>query len=381
MMANKICSQRLMNFRVTMPCFAWRSWRLGGSIVFLKKQRSLICILLFAFCCSPALAKRVKAQEPGEPIAHLPEVVAFMEEMALRHQFDRADLAHLFSEARLKPSILKAMARPAEIKPWSEYRPLFVEAKRIDRGLRFWAEHEATLQRAETQFGVPASVIVAIIGVETFYGRNTGAYRVVDALATLAFGHPNRAAYFRNELEQYLLLARETDIPPLSIKGSYAGAMGIPQFMPSSYRNYGVDFDGDSHRDLWRNPVDAIGSVARYFQGKGWQPGAPVLAPATQVAEPGKELANRGWGYRMPLKEWGLVGVATQNETAKRETADEAMLLELAGVNGPEHWFAFENFYVITRYNHSFHYSMAVWQLSQALEAARASQVAHQTTP
>ncbi|MBI5752589.1 MAG: lytic murein transglycosylase B [Hydrogenophilales bacterium] len=326
-------------------------------------------VLLFSLCCTPALAKRVKVQERGEPIAQLPEAVAFMEEMALRHQFDRADLARLFGEARLKESILKAMDRPAEIKPWREYRPLFVETRRIERGVRFWEEHEATLQRAEAQFGVPASVIVAIIGVETFYGRNTGAYRVVDALATLAFGYPKRAAYFRDELEQYLLLTREADIPPLSITGSYAGAMGIPQFMPSSYRNYGVDFDGDTHRDLWRNPVDAIGSVARYFQGKGWQPGAPVLAPATQAAEPGRGLANRGWGYRMPLKAWGLVGVAS-----KSETEDEAMLLELAGVNGPEHWLAFENFYVITRYNHSFHYAMAVWELSQALEAARGVQ-------
>lgn len=339
-------------------------------------KRSLIYILLFSLCCTPTLAKRVKAQERGEPIAHLPEAVAFMDEMALHHQFDRADLVRLFSEARLKPSILKAMARPAEIKPWHEYRPLFVEVKRIDQGVRFWAEHEAALQRAEAQFGVPASVIVAIIGVETFYGRNTGAYRVVDALATLAFGYPARAAYFRDELEQYLLLARETGIPPLSIKGSYAGAMGIPQFMPSSYRNYGVDFDGDNHRDLWRNPVDAIGSVAHYFQGKGWQPGAPVLTQATQIAEPGKDLANRGWGYRMLLKEWALVGVASKSETER-----EAMLLTLDGANGPEHWFAFENFYVITRYNHSFHYAMAVWELSQALEAARAALVAHQTTP
>ena len=328
------------------------------------KRACMLVILLVL--CTPALAKRVKAQEQGEPIAHLPEVAAFMEEMALRHQFDRADLARLFGEARMKPSILNAMARPAEIKPWREYRPLFVEASRIERGVRFWAEHEATLQRAEAQFGVPASVIVAIIGVETFYGRNTGAYRVVDALATLAFGYPKRAAYFRDELEQYLLLAREAAIPPLSIKGSYAGAMGISQFMPSSYRNYGVDFDGDTHRDLWRNPVDAIGSVARYFQGKGWQPGAPVLTPATQAAEPGKGLANRGWGYRMPLDAWAQAGV-----TARNEKAGEAMLLILDGANGPEHWLAFENFYVITRYNHSFHYAMAVWELSRALEAAR----------
>jgi len=329
-------------------------------------KRALIYVLLFFVCCTPASAKRVKAQEQGEPIAHLPEAVAFIEEMALRHQFDRTVLLHLFNEARLKQSILNAMARPAEIKPWRDYRPQFVEAQRINQGLRFWAEHEATLQRAEAQFGVPASVIVAIIGVETSYGRNTGSYRVVDALATLAFGHPKRSAYFRNELEQYLLLTREAEIPPLSVKGSYAGAMGIPQFMPSSYRTYGIDFDGDQHRDLWRNPVDAIGSVARYFQGKGWQAGAPVVTQATLLTDPGKEMVNRGWGYRMLMKDWALIGV-----TAKSEKPGEAMLLTLAGENGPEHWLAFENFYVITRYNHSFHYAMAVWQLSRALDAAK----------
>ncbi len=330
-------------------------------------SRTLLFVLLLSLCSTPALAKRPKVLEQGEPIAHLPEAVAFVDEMALRHQFDRADLMRLFSEARLKKSILNAMARPAEIKPWREYRPLFVEAQRIARGVHFWAEHEATLQRAEAQYGVPASVIVAIIGVETFYGRNTGSYRVVDALATLAFAHPQRAAYFRDELEQYLLLAREGDIPPLSVTGSYAGAMGIPQFMPSSYRNYGVDFDSDGQRDLWRNPADAIGSVARYFQGKGWRAGAPVVAEASAVTEPGKTLANRGWGYRMTLSEWALVGVMSKVYPAE----NEAMLLVLDGVNGAENWLAFENFYVITRYNHSFHYALAVWDLSRALEAAR----------
>ena len=328
-------------------------------------RRAYLTLCLLALCTT-ALAKRVPVTEPGDPIAQLPEAVEFMNEMALRHQFDRAELERLFGEARKKNSILKAMTRPAEVKLWREYRPIFVEPKRIHHGLRFWAEHQATLKRAEAAFSVPASVIVAIIGVETFYGRNTGSYRVIDALSTLAFAYPKRAAYFRNELEQYLLLTREMNTPPLAIKGSYAGAMGIPQFMPSSYRNYGVDFDGDEHRDLWHNPVDAIGSVARYFQGKGWQAGAPVVSLAAQVSDAGKGLANRGWGYRMPLKAWGLVGATTQSDSA-----EEAMLLLLEGENGPEHWLAFENFYVITRYNHSFHYAMAVWQLSQALEAAR----------
>lgn len=337
---------------------------------------------LFALCtlliCHAAHAQGNKPRAQCETIMDLPEAAPFIEEMVARHQFDRTALTQWLAQTCLKQSILNAMTRPAEAKPWSEYRPLFVEPKRIARGVQFWSAHEAQLSRAEAQYGVPASMIVAIIGVETFYGRNTGSYRVMDALATLAFGYPPRAAYFRQELEQYLLLAREANFEPLSVKGSYAGAMGISQFMPSSYRLFGIDFDGDGHRDLWDNPDDAIGSVANYFRAKGWQSGAPVATAATAVAGPGKGLANRGWGYRMPLKDWARVGVAA-NDASHAEA--EAMLLELAGSNGPEYWLAFKNFYVITRYNHSFQYAMAVWQLSRALEAARAASAAPRPRP
>jgi len=300
-------------------------------------------------------------------LAKFPEVQTFIGEMVQRHQFDQHELTQLFREVRIKQGILNAMDRPAEAKPWFAYRPLFIEPKRIAGGVLFWAEHETTLARAEAQMGVPASMIVAIIGVETFYGRNTGSFRVIDALSTLAFGYPKRAAYFRSELEQYLLLTREGAIDPLEIHGSYAGAMGISQFMPSSYRKYGVDFDGDGHRDLWRNADDAIGSVAHYLQGYGWRRGAPVLASAQSVVDPGKGLANRGWSYRIPIKQWPGVGVTS----AAPKTDAEAMLFMLAGANGPEYWLGYENFYVITRYNHSFQYAMAAWELSQALEAAR----------
>jgi len=331
-------------------------------------MKRLLLGLCALFFCHAADAQRHKPQARCEPIADLPQAAVFAEEMAVRHQFDRAALTQWLAQACLKQSILDAMARPAEAKPWSEYRPLFIEPKRIAHGVQFWSAHEAQLSRAEAQYGVPSSMIVAIIGVETFYGRNTGSYRVMDALATLAFGYPPRAAYFRQELEQYLLLAREADFAPFSVKGSYAGAMGISQFMPSSYRLFGIDFDGDGHRDLWDNPDDAIGSVANYFRAKGWQSGAPVATPATAVADPGKGLANRGWDYRMPLKDWARVGVAAN---APDQAQAEAMLLALAGDKGPEYWLAYKNFYVITRYNHSFQYAMAVWQLSQALEAAR----------
>lgn len=320
--------------------------------------------MLNVFCLLLLLLAPIGASSALEPS---PEVQAFIGEMVQRHQFDAEELTRLFREVRIKQGILSAMDRPAEAKPWHAYRPLFVEPKRIAGGVRFWAEHAAALERAEAQTGVPASMIVAIIGVETFYGRNTGAFRVIDALSTLSFGYPKRAAYFRSELEQYLLLARETGIDPLSIQGSYAGAMGIPQFMPSSYRKYGVDFDGDGQRDLWRNAQDAIGSVAQYLQGYGWRRGAPVLAAAQSVADPGKGLANRGWNYRIPIQQWPGVGVGAHAEQGDAE----AMLFQLAGVDGPEYWLGYENFYVITRYNRSFHYAMAAWELSQALEAAR----------
>ena len=334
-----------------------------------------LCVLL---CMHIVYAQCGNAPEQDASIARLPGVAAFIDEMVARHQFDRADLSQLLAQTCMKQSILNAMSRPAEAKPWSAYRPLFVEPQHIAQGVRFWVEHDAVLARAEAQYGVPASIIVAIIGVETVYGRNTGSFRVMDALSTLAFGYPQRAEYFREELEQYLLLARETGFAPLSIKGSYAGAMGIGQFMPSSYRNFGIDFDGDGQRDLWDNPDDAIGSVANYFHAKGWITGAPVATPATAVAEPGKGLANHGWSFRMPLNYWARVGVAA-NDAGHAEA--EAMLLELAGANGSEYWLAYQNFYVITRYNHSFHYAMAVWQLSRELETAYAASKVLQTTP
>jgi membrane-bound lytic murein transglycosylase B len=327
------------------------------------------CLLLAL--TAPVEAKRNKVVDPGPPIASVAEVAPFIEEMVLRHQFERDELQQLFREARLKRSILNAIATPAEAKPWYVYRDMFVESKRLAAGVRFWQEHEAALARAETQYGVPAEMISAIVGVETFYGRNAGSYRVIDALATLAFAYPKRAPFFRDQLEAYLLLAREQGFAPTAAMGSYAGAMGMPQFMPSSYREYAVDFDGDGRRDLWRDGDDVIGSVAYYFQRKGWRPGAPVVTRALVGPGNGVLLANKGWGYRLPLKIWANMGVT--GETAAGADA-AAMLLELTGDNGPEYWLAFENFYVITRYNNSFHYALAAYQLATQLREARQEQ-------
>lgn len=330
----------------------------------MKRLLISLCILFFL---QAAQAKQHRTKEQDPVLPQSPEVSAFIGAMVQRHQFKQEELARLFGEVRLKKTILAAMDRPAEAKPWSEYRPIFIEPKRIAGGVRFWTQHEASLTRAEAQYGVPASLIVAIIGVETFYGRNTGTFRVIDALSTLAFAYPKRAAYFRSELEQFLLMSREEGFDPLIIKGSYAGAMGISQFMPSSYRQYGVDFDDDGQRDLWNNPEDAIGSVAQYLQGYGWKRGAPVIAQVQHVADQAKSLANRGWNFRIPAKDWAAVGVSAHAPSIQ----SEAMLFELGADNGPEYWLGFENFYVITRYNRSFHYAMAAWQLSQALESAR----------
>src|SRR5699024_4420708 len=239
---------------------------------------------------------------------------------------------------------------------------------RIDRGLQFWQENQAALQRAEQTYGVPAEIIVAIIGVETIYGGNTGSYRVIDALSTLAFDYPPRAPFFRQQLKEYLLLTREEQVDPLSLKGSYAGAMGLPQFMPGSFRAYAVDFDGDGRIDIWQNPTDAIGSVANYFIEHGWQPGEQVAVRA-DVNDP--ELAAQGISA-------GLDPSSTVAELAKLGWMPRTALqpqrkvtaFRLDAEHGDEYWLGLANFHAITRYNRSVMYAMAVYELADLLSAA-----------
>ena len=301
-----------------------------------------------------------------------PQVAEFVTEMTRDYGFASEQLVSLFSAAERKQNIIDAISRPAEkVKPWKDYRPIFITDSRIARGVEFWREHEETLKRAEAEYGVPPQVIVAIIGVETFYGGNTGGYRVVDALSTLAFDYPPRAPFFRKELREFLLLAREEQVDPLNLTGSYAGAMGLPQFMPSSFRAYAVDFDGDGQINIWNNPVDAIGSVASYFKRHGWQPGESVVSAASvegELAEQGltagldplknvAELRDLGWTSADPLDEQLPV-------TAFR----------LEGAEGAEYWLGLPNFFVITRYNRSVMYAMAVNQLAELMVAARGNQ-------
>lgn len=297
------------------------------------------------------------------------ELQAFIDEMSAEHQFDPAELRALFQQAELSKDILALMSRPAEGMPWHRYRPIFLTEERIEAGRAFWAEHAETLERAAERYGVPPEVIVAVIGVETYYGRITGGHRVIDALATLAFDYPRRAKFFRGELEAFLILARQQGVDPLSLSGSYAGAMGLPQFMPSSYRAYAVDFDQDNQADIWNNPADAIGSVANYLARHGWERSAPLVSAARVQDQRHRALLDKGLKTSTRAAELEGFGVSP---AAPLEPATEVGLIELeAAPDRAEHWLGLKNFYVITRYNRSPLYAMAVHQLAEAIRAAR----------
>jgi membrane-bound lytic murein transglycosylase B len=296
-----------------------------------------------------------------------PQAQALIDEMVQEHGFERAQLEALIGQAERKDSILKAIARPAEkTKPWHEYREIFVTEKRAEQGLEFYRRYAASLQRAQREFGVPAHIVVAIIGVETRYGRNKGSYRVLDSLSTLAFDYPKRSKFFTSELKAYLLMTREQGLQPDTLKGSYAGAMGFGQFIPSSYRAYALDFDGDGVVDILNNPVDAIGSVANYFSRHGWRTGAPVTVAAVLAEEYPQSWFNDGLKPRRTAAELAAAGIRPQGEF---EAEALATAMEFEGSNAQEYWVGWYNFYVITRYNHSAMYAMSVYQLSQDISA------------
>lgn len=299
------------------------------------------------------------------------QVASFIDFMAEKHGFDKAELAAIFNRAKGHEKIIEAMTRPAEGKQWFEYRPIFITDKRIDGGVQFLREHEELLHRAEQQYGVPAEIIVAIIGVETFYGRVTGSYPVLEAVSTLAFHYPKRAAFFRGELEQFLLLAREEHVDPLSLTGSYAGAMGMPQFISSSYRHYAVDFDGDGKRNIWNDVDDVVGSVANYLSENGWRRGQGVVIAArngrdTDVLD---KWAGAGVRPSVAVTEVKATGVV---DTAALSDVDKVSVIRLQQKLAPEYWLGLNNFYVITRYNTSPLYAMAVYQLAEQIRAKAA---------
>lgn len=304
----------------------------------------------------------------GDNYGSNPATAAFVDELVTEEGFNREELIQVFTQAERKDSILTAIARPAEkTKPWHEYREIFLNKEREDQGVAFYAKHRVTLERAQREFGVPAEIIVAIIGVETYYGRVAGSYRVIDALSTLAFDYPPRSPFFTSELKNFLILARDQGLDPTELMGSYAGAMGYGQFMPSSYRTYAIDFDNDGVIDIWENPVDAIGSVANYFKQHGWQEGAVVVSAATASANAPDDIFVQS---RNDLKPTHTVAqFAADGVVAKKKLDPDALAtaMKFELKNGYEYWLGLHNFYVITRYNLSAMYAMSVYQLSQRL--------------
>ena len=320
----------------------------------LKIVLLMLCMMLSGYC-------RAAVTETGS-------FRDFIETMVHRHHFQEAALREQFQAVEIQQAILEAMSKPAEAKPWHQYRDIFLTEARIAGGVQFWRDNAAALQAVERQYGVPAQIIVAIIGVESKYGAHTGKYRVIDALATLSFAYPKRSEFFLKELESFLLLSRAEQLDALQPMGSYAGAMGLPQFMPSSFSSYAVDFDHDGKRDIWHNNADAIASVAHYFAANQWRRGEAVAVP----------VSAKGGAYR----HWLSSGVKPDTSVQQLRNAQVQMpaglkpkqsvkLLSFALADGAELWAGLHNFYVITRYNHSPLYAMAVYQLSEAIAARR----------
>jgi membrane-bound lytic murein transglycosylase B len=289
---------------------------------------------------------------------------SFIEQMVSKHQFDESELEDLFAAVAIKEDILARIAKPSEGMPWYKYRRIFLTEERINAGVKFWQDNAQTLAEVEKVYGVPASIIVAIIGVETSYGKNTGKHRVIDALSTLAFAYPPRAKFFQSELEHYLLFCRDQHFNPLEPVGSYAGAMGLPQFMPSSFRSFAVDFDQDGQSDIWHNNSDVIASVANYFAKHEWHTGQAIAFPVTAEGEKYKTVLKSGLKPDLRLVELESLNLKTERSVP---LDTKVKLLSFEQATGEELWAAMDNFYVITRYNHSPLYAMAVYQLSEAI--------------
>lgn len=331
-----------------------------GRFDWLRKQ----LVTALALACSPMVLA-------GEYTAEHPAVEPFVQEMRVEHGFSADYVRSLLAQAERKQSILDAISRPAErVKPWHEYRPIFITDKRIERGVAFWNEHREALERAEKLYGVEPEIIVAIIGVETFYGGNKGGHRVIDALTTLGFDYPPRAEFFRRQLKSFLVLAREQHVDPLALTGSYAGAMGFPQFIPSSYQAFAVDFDDDGTTDIWNNPVDAIGSVANYFHEHKWLHEAPV---AVRVSVEGDRFRQgltieEGLEARRSVEQLRELGWQLP---ASLDDQRKVMTFEFDAGDEMQYWVGLDNLYAITRYNRSVMYAMVVHQLADLLREAK----------
>ncbi len=319
-------------------------------------MRKFLILVLF---CVPVFA----AEHPGTD--------EFVERAVSEFGLSETNVRALLSEAEYKQSIIDAISSPAEGKPWHEYRQIFLTDKRINEGIDFWIENRELIAAASKKFGVDEAIIVAIIGVETFYGRNTGGYRTIDALVTLGFYYPkdlssDRSEFFSGEMLHFMQLANEEGLPAAEITGSYAGAMGMGQFMPSSYREYAVDFDEDGNRDLWRSTADVVGSVANYLHRHGWQPDQPVTSRAWASKDAAfAEISSRSYKPSIDVAEWKEKGFRSSTELASDMPAG---VIKLAEEGRNSYWLVFNNFYVITRYNRSPRYAMAIYDLSREIK-------------
>lgn len=364
---------------------------LNGPLMFKRRYVTLLPLFVLLAACSSKpkptetetttgtpsggflLEPQHNMMQMGGDFANNPNAQQFIDKMVNKHGFDRQQLQEILSQAKRLDSVLRLMDNQApttSVKPpsgpngaWLRYRKKFITPDNVQNGVVFWNQYEDALNRAWQVYGVPPEIIVGIIGVETRWGRVMGKTRILDALATLSFNYPRRAEYFSGELETFLLMARDEQDDPLNLKGSFAGAMGYGQFMPSSYKQYAVDFSGDGHINLW-DPVDAIGSVANYFKAHGWVKGDQVAIMANGQA-PG--LPN-GFKTKYSISQLAAAGLTPQQPLGNHQ---QASLLRLDVGTGYQYWYGLPNFYTITRYNHSTHYAMAVWQLGQAVALAR----------
>lgn len=299
------------------------------------------------------------------------DVQSFVNQMVKQHHFDKKQLIGTLKAAEFQPQIIESMERPYEKKTWDVYRELFLTPQRVQAGIDFWHANQKTLERAQKEYGVSADIIVAIIGVETLYGKHQGNYRVLDALTTLAFYYPKRAPYFTKELAEYLLLCREHRVAPTQYMGSYAGAMGKPQFMPSSYRNYAVNYTGSNRPDLMNEDKDAIASVANYFHRYGWKMNEGVAQPVNVRGWRYKKFLNNNRKATYTVKQLSWGGVKPISSLLNPRL--KAGLIELTNQNGSEYWLAYPNFYVITHYNTSPQYALVVYLFAQQLRNQWAS--------
>jgi membrane-bound lytic murein transglycosylase B len=324
------------------------------------------CLSILALLvAAPALARHKAVQHPPRFDLKRPEIVAFVKDVVARDQLKKRQVLALLRKAEPQPKIIEAMTRPAEkVTPWWEYHDRFLTEERISQGAQFYAEHRESLERIAAARGIPPEYLVAIMGVETKYGRVIGHYRVLDALMTLAFDYPPRSDYFRGELEQFLLFYNEEHLDPLKLTGSYAGAMGVPQFMPSSYRLFAIDADGDNKRDLWNDWDDILASIANYFVEHGWEAGGPVLAETKLDPEPTFQIDIHNLELNETVDSLSAQGVQVVGSPGG---TTPAVLVSAEQPDGPAYRVGFKNFYVITRYNRSARYAMAVHDLAQAI--------------